>query len=160
MTEKGITRRGLFGLLKDPPAPPMSKALPGLVTQEAVYIYRPPDGISCGKWSDHMRRAGFIVKTKETEDLGAIKERLGVPKDLAACHTSELAGYVLEGHVPAVAVKRLLDEKPSATGLAVAGMPAGAPGVECLEEDTYDVVIFGPNLRNVYMKFVGSRNIG
>jgi len=159
MTGKGITRRGLFGLLKDPPSLPVPKALPGLVTREAIYIHRTPEGISCGKWSDHMRRAGFIVKTKKTKDLGAVKERLCVPRDLAACHTAELAGYVLEGHVPAVAVKRLLAEKPAATGLAVAGMPAGAPGVECLDEDPYEVVIFGPNLRSVYMKFIGSRAI-
>jgi len=110
MTEEGITRRGLFGLLKDSPSPPVPKALPGLVAQEAIYIHRTPDGISCGKWSDHMRRAGFIVKTKETSDLGTIKERLGVPPDLAACHSAELAGYVLEGHVPATAVKRLFAE--------------------------------------------------
>jgi len=160
MSEEGITRRRLFGLLKDPPSPPLPKALPGLVTQEAIYIHRTPDGISCGKWSDHMRRAGFIVKTKETNDLGAIKERLGVPPDLAACHTAELAGYVLEGHVPAIAVKRLLAEKPVAIGLAVAGMPAGAPGVECLYEDPYEVVMFGPNRRDVYMKFIGTRAIG
>ncbi|MEE8438941.1 MAG: DUF411 domain-containing protein [Micropepsaceae bacterium] len=159
MTQDGITRRKLFGLLKNPPSPPLPKVLPGLVTQEAVYIHRTPEGLSCARWSDHMRRAGFIVKTKETNDLKAIKERLGVPPDLAACHTAELAGYVIEGHVPAEAVKRLFAEKPDARGLAVAGMPAGAPGVESLEEDTYEVVIFGANRREVYMKFVGMRAI-
>ena len=157
MTDRGVTRRGLFRFLKDPPAPPLPKALPGVGTREPIHVHRTNDGIACGKWSDHMRRAGFVVKTKETADLGAVKKRLGVPPDLAACHTAELAGYVLEGHVPAVAVKRLLAEKPEATGLAVPGMPAGAPGVECLDEDPYEVVIFGPNLRDVYMKFIGSR---
>jgi hypothetical protein len=159
MTEDGITRRRLFALLKDPPAPALPKALPGLVTQEAVYIHRAPEGLSCARWSDHMRRAGFIVKTKETNDLNMIKERLGVPSDLAACHTAELADYVIEGHVPASAVKRLFAEKPKARGLAVAGMPAGAPGVECLDEDPYEVVIFGTNYREVYMKFIGTRVI-
>ena len=159
MTEDGITRRGLFGLLKDPPAPPLPKSLPGLVTQEAIYTHRTPDGISCGRWSDHMRRAGFIVKTKETTDLKIIKERLGVPPDLAACHTAELAGYIIEGHVPAIAVKRLFAEKPNAMGLAVAGMPAGAPGVECLDEIPYEVVIFGKKFRKVFLKFIGTRVI-
>ena len=159
MTQTGITRRKLFGLLKNPPTPPLPKALPGLVTQEAVYIHRTPEGLSCARWSDHMRRAGFIVKTKETNDLKAIKERLRVPPDLAACHTAELAGYVIEGHVPAEAVKRLFAEKPDARGLAVAGMPAGAPGVESLDEDPYEVVIFGANRCEVYMNFIGTRAI-
>ena len=66
---------------------------------------------------------------------------------------------MIEGHVPASAVKRLFAEKPKARGLAVAGMPAGAPGVECLDEDPYEVVIFGTNYREVYMKFIGTRVI-
>jgi len=159
MTEDGITRRRLFGLLKDPPTPHIPKVVPGLITQEAIYTHRTPDGISCGRWSDHMRRAGFIVKTKEINDLKTIKERLGVPPDLVACHSAELAGYVIEGHVPAIAVKRLFAEKPTAIGLAVPGMPSGAPGVECLDEIPYEVVIFGTNFQKPFMKFIGTRVI-
>ncbi|MEY4880303.1 MAG: hypothetical protein RJB62_1772 [Pseudomonadota bacterium] len=163
MANEKITRRGLFGLLKDPPQPPLPKALPGLVSREAVYVHRTPEGIACGAWSDHMRRAGFIVKTKEAADLKSVKERLRVPPDLAACHSAEIEGYAIEGHVPASAVIRLLREKPEASGLAVAGMPAGAPGVECLEEAEYAVMLFGPKImpdgRRVYMKFRGNRMI-
>ena len=159
MAKDTITRRGLFRLLKDPPLPPSAKALPGLVTQEAVYVYRQPDGIACGRWSDHMRRAGFIVKTKEVADLRAERERLRVPPDLAACHCAEIAGYAIEGHVPAEAVINLLESKANAHGIAVAGMPAGAPGVECLDEDPYEVVMFGPTGRRVLMRFKGTHRI-
>jgi hypothetical protein len=156
MAQDSISRRGLFRLLKDPPLPPAANARPGLVTTETLHIYRQHSGAACGRWSEHMRRAGFIIKTKVVEDLKLLRDRLRVPPDLAACHSAEVAGYAIEGHVPAEAVKRLLSEKPNVTGLAVAGMPAGSPGVECLEEDQYDVVLFGPVTRKVYMKFAGA----
>lgn len=157
MAQDAITRRGLFRLLKDPPMPASARIPSGPVTKEVLYAYRYPDGLSCGRWADHMRRAGFIVKTKDVTDLKPLKERLRVPPDLAACHSAEIGGYVLEGHVPVEAVKRLLTEKPNATGLAVAGMPAGSPGVECPDEDQYDVVLFGPVTRKVFMKYAGAR---
>ena len=80
---------------------------------------------------------------------------LNVPDDLAACHTAEVAGYVIEGHVPAVALKRFLAEKPNVTGLAVPGMPVGSPGMEGGTPERYDVVLFGPGLRRSYMRFLG-----
>jgi hypothetical protein len=80
-----------------------------------------------------------------------------VPPDLASCHTADISGYVLEGHVPAEAVKRLLAERPTATGLAVPGMPAGSPGMEVGRNDPYDVVLFGPAERRVFMKFIGAQ---
>jgi hypothetical protein len=76
----------------------------------------------------HLKDAGFAVTLDETTDLLPVKNRLGVPADLAACHTAEIDGYVLEGHVPAEAVRRLLETRPTAIGLAVPGMPAGSPG--------------------------------
>jgi len=160
MSKDAISRRGLFQLLKDPPPPSSAKTLPAFVSKEVVQLYHAPDGAACARWSDHMRRAGFVVKTSNGVDLKSARERLGVPPDLGACHTAEVAGYAIEGHVPAIAVRRLLEEKPEAAGLAVAGMPAGAPGVECLDEDTYDVVLFGPSFRRVYMRFVGPYEIG
>jgi hypothetical protein len=75
--------------------------------------------------------------------------------DLAACHTAEVSGYVVEGHVPAVALKRLLAEKPDAAGLAVPGMPVGSPGMEGGAPEKYDVVLFGPSGRRPYMRFLG-----
>ncbi len=87
----------------------------------------------------------------------AVKTRLGVPDDLAACHTAEVAGYVIEGHVPQAALKRFLAEKPDAAGLAVPGMPIGSPGMEGGTPQPYEVILFGPRGRRTYMRFIGDR---
>ena len=92
-------------------------------------------------------------------DIAAVKLRFGVPAALAACHTAEVAGYVIEGHVPAIALKRFLAEKPNATGLAVAGMPVGSPGMEGGKPERYEVVLFDPGGRRIYMQFVGEQEI-
>ena len=111
-------------------------ALPPMV------VYRDPTCGCCHKWVDYMRSNGFDVSVKDGVRLKALKAKLGVPPDLASCHTGEIAGYVIEGHVPADAVKRLLAEKPKARGLAVAGMPIGSPGMEGPNPEIYDVMLF------------------
>jgi hypothetical protein len=108
----------------------------------------------------HLQKAGFPTKLLDTTDLDAVKVRLGVPDDLAACHTAEVSGYVIEGHVPAIALKRLLAEKPDATGLAVPGMPIGSPGMEGSNPEPYEAVLFGAAGRRVYMQFVGEKALG
>jgi hypothetical protein len=110
-------------------------------------------------WVQHLQKSGFRTKVLETNDLDAVKKRLGVPDDLAACHTAEIAGYVVEGHVPAVALKRFLAERPNATGLAVPGMPIGSPGMEGGRPEKYDVLLFGPNSRRTYMSFIGEQGV-
>jgi hypothetical protein len=125
--------------------------------EQIVTVYKDPNCDCCAGWVRHLEQAGLTVKTIETADLGPVKTRLGVPNDLAACHTAHIAGYVIEGHVPAVALKRFLNEKPSAIGLAVPGMPVGSPGMEGGIEEPYDVVMFGPVERRTYMRFVGDR---
>jgi hypothetical protein len=109
---------------------------------------------------EHLEKAGFRTKVLETKDLDAVKKRLGVPDDLAACHTAEVSGYVVEGHVPAAALKRFLAEKPNAMGLAVPGMPIGSPGMEGGTPEPYEVVLFGPAGRRSYMRFVGEKIVG
>ena len=84
----------------------------------------------CKDWVEHMEKAGFQVRVHEVEDVAPTASRLGVPSNLRSCHTSQIGGYVIEGHVPAADVKRLLVSKPKATGLAVPGMVAGSPGME------------------------------
>jgi hypothetical protein len=90
--------------------------------------------------------------------VNPLKVRLGVPRDLASCHTAQVGGYVVEGHVPAGAIKRLLAERPIGTGLAVPGMPVGSPGmeVEGMDPDTYDVVLFGPRERRTFASYRGA----
>jgi hypothetical protein len=97
----------------------------------------------------------------ESAEVNRLTARLGVPRDLASCHTAEVAGYVLEGHVPADAVKRLLAERPSAKGLAVPGMPVGSPGMEVAgtAPETYEVVLFGDGKRTTFARYQGARAI-
>ena len=96
------------------------------------------------------------MKTIETADLQPIKMRLGVPNDLAACHTAQIGGYVIEGHVPAAALKRFLNDKPSAIELAVPGMPVGSPAGG-RERGAVRGRNVGPAGRRTYMRFVGDR---
>jgi hypothetical protein len=84
----------------------------------------------CALWVDHLKQAGFQVEVRNTEDMTPVKQRLGVPYGKGSCHTAEIGGYFIEGHVPAADIKRLLAEKPDAKGLVLPGMPMGSPGME------------------------------
>jgi hypothetical protein len=126
---------------------------------QTVVVHKDPNCGCCTGWVRHLQKAGFTVRTIETTELDAVKSRLGVPADLAACHTAQVAGYVVEGHVPAVALKRLLAEKPSAGGLAVPGMPVGSPGMEGGTPQPYEVVLFWPGGRRSYMRFLGDKTL-
>ncbi|MCC6535544.1 MAG: DUF411 domain-containing protein [Burkholderiales bacterium] len=97
----------------------------------------------CGKWAEHMARNGFRVVSHDVVDLARIKASQRVPEALGSCHTAIVAGYTIEGHVPADAVRRLLSEKPAGIiGLAVPGMPQGSPGMESPTPQRYQVIAF------------------
>lgn len=127
--------------------------------KEVITVHKDPSCGCCSGWVEHLQKSGFGTKILDTGDLAALKQRLGVPDDLAACHTAEAAGYIIEGHVPAIALKRFLAEKPAARGLAVPGMPIGSPGMEGGKPEKYDVILFGPHERRTYMRFIGERSI-
>ena len=95
-----------------------------------VAVYKTPWCGCCKLWVEHLRKAGFTVEVHEVEDLDAEKDRIGVPADKRSCHTAQVAGYYVEGHVPAADIKRLLKDKPKAEGLVLPGMPMGSPGME------------------------------
>jgi hypothetical protein len=124
-----------------------------------IVVTKDPTCGCCAGWVDHLRQAGFSAEVIETSEINRVKVRLGVPQDLASCHTAEIGGYVIEGHVPADAIKRLLAEKPAAKGLAVAGMPMGSPGMEMegMAPETYEVVLFGPTGRTTFARYEGAR---
>lgn len=105
--------------------------LPPLVAHAAdtVVLYKRASCGCCGGWAEHMKAAGFHVNTVIVADPADIRRRHGIP-DVATCHTAVVAGYALEGHVPAREVQRLLAERTPARGLAVPGMPTGSPGME------------------------------
>lgn len=107
-----------------------------------VTVYKSMNCGCCADWVNHLRSNGFDVKTKDVGDVSLYKKRYGVPDELQSCHTAIVDGYVIEGHVPAKDIKRLLAEKPKITGLAVAGMPIGSPGMEGPVQQPYDVKAF------------------
>lgn len=94
-----------------------------------VTVYKNPSCACCGEWAEHLEKSGFRVEMKEGADLMQVKQQYGITMDLASCHTAEVGGYALEGHVPADVIHQLLTEKPAIRGLAVPGMPAGVPGM-------------------------------
>lgn len=105
-------------------------------------VYKSPSCGCCGDWIKHLRANGFDTRVHDVEDTGEYRRRYGVPDQFASCHTGVAAGYAIEGHVPAREIKRLLAERPQAQGLAVPGMPAGAPGMDGPKNDPYDVLLF------------------
>ncbi|NUO76055.1 MAG: DUF411 domain-containing protein [Lysobacter sp.] len=95
-----------------------------------MVVHKSPTCGCCSLWVEHVLAAGFEVEVRDREDLSAIKQRLGVPYGKGSCHTAEVGGYFVEGHVPAGDIQRMLKERPQARGLTVPGMPAGSPGME------------------------------
>lgn len=95
-----------------------------------VTVHKSPYCGCCTQWVEHLRAEGFEVEIVQAEDLGPVKQRVGVPPGKGSCHTAEVDGYFVEGHVPAEDIKRLLSERLAARGLAVPGMPIGSPGME------------------------------
>lgn len=113
-----------------------------------VEVFKSPYCGCCGAWADHMKAAGFPLKVNLVEDTSAMRRRVGLPDRFASCHTARVAGYAVEGHVPADEVKRLLASRPLAIGLAVPSMPPGAPGMEMgNRHDPYQVFLIDKNGR-------------
>ena len=113
-----------------------------------LVVYKTPTCGCCKGWVDRMKEAGFTVEVHDVPDLSAIKSDAGVPEELQACHTARIGGYVVEGHVPAADIRRLLAERPAVTGIATPGMPMGSPGMEGAYKDRYDVMTFGGSAKS------------
>jgi hypothetical protein len=107
-----------------------------------VEVYRSASCGCCKKWVKHLEANGFKVKSHDVDDLKVYKTRFGVPESLGACHTAKVDGYIVEGHVPAGDIKRLLKERPNVKGIAVRGMPAGSPGMESPNPEPYETKSF------------------
>lgn len=113
-----------------------------------ITVYKTPTCGCCKGWVKAMETAGFKVEVHDLDDLASIKHAAGVPDELQACHTARIGGYVVEGHVPAADIRRLLAERPNVAGIATPGMPMGSPGMEGAYKDHYDVVTFGGDGRS------------
>ena len=157
-TTSAPTRRTAIGLL-------LTAAFVGPATSlraqagPAIKIYKEATCGCCTIWARHMAAAGFSVTATDVPSIDAIKVQLGVPNALATCHTAEVGGYLVEGHVPASVVRRLLAETPPGRGLAVPGMPIGSPGMEGGTPEIYQVYLFGPHGVRPYARCRGTQEI-
>lgn len=123
-----------------------------------VEVWKSPTCGCCKDWVKHMESNGFSVKVNEVPNTAGMRARLGMAEKFGSCHTATVGGYVLEGHVPARDVRRLLKEKPAALGLAVPGMTIGSPGMDGPEyggrKDPYDVLLVKANsTASVYQSY-------
>lgn len=135
---------GLSACTRQTPSPASTAASASAADMPTrLVVHKSPYCGCCGLWVEHMERAGFDVEVREVDNLGPIKQILGVPAGAGSCHTAEVGGYFVEGHVPAQEVKRLLTEQPAARGLAAPGMPLGSPGMETPDgrEQPYEVLL-------------------
>lgn len=120
---------------------PLLQALPALAATR-IQVYKNPDCGCCGDWVKHLESAGFAVQVTEVADTAQTRKKLGMPEKFGSCHTATVERYLLEGHVPAPDVKRLLAVRPKALGLAVPGMVAGSPGMEMgARREPYQVLL-------------------
>ncbi len=150
--KNGLTRRA-FAVLTAAGISALAAGAPGTAAAGGpeMHVYKSPYCGCCAAWIDHMREAGFTVKVTDLENVAPAKAHFGIAGDLQSCHTAVVDGYVIEGHVPAPDVKRLLAERPQATGLSVPGMPIGSPGMEQGDrQEPYEVVLFGSDGRSIY----------
>jgi len=156
MTRNGLSRRA-FGLLTAAALALLAAGLsrPAIADRAEMQVFKSPYCGCCAEWVDHMRTAGFSVRVTNMEDMTPAKAHFGIAPDLQSCHTAVVGGYVIEGHVPAGDVQRLLSERPQASGLSVPGMPAGSPGMEQGERrDPYAVILFDQKgARSVYARY-------
>lgn len=107
-----------------------------------IMIYKDPRCGCCAKWVNYLRQNGFAISVIDVPDIHEVKSKLGVPRTLGSCHTAKVEEYVVEGHVPADVIQRLLKERPKFTGIAVPGMPTGSPGMEGPNPSHYDILGF------------------
>lgn len=117
-------------------------ALVGAQRSPMVEVYKNPSCGCCVNWVKHLESQGFATRTTNVENIGEVKQKYNVPRQAVSCHTAVVEGYVIEGHVPASEIRRLLKERPAVAGLAVPDMPIGSPGMEGANARPYNVLTF------------------
>ena len=114
-----------------------------LAAGPSISVYKSPTCNCCSQWVTHLKDNGFEVETVDLNDLRMVKSMSGIQPEQASCHTARIGDYVIEGHVPAEDIKRLLAEQPDARGLTVPGMPTGSPGMESPQPYHFQVLLLG-----------------
>ena len=121
--------------------------------QPVIDVYKTASCGCCKKWVQHLQNNGFEVRAHDVKDPGVIRKAGGISDKYASCHTARVGNYIVEGHVPASDIKRLLVTRPKALGLSVPGMPMGSPGMEGGRRDSYDVLIVNQDSAAVYKSY-------
>jgi len=126
---------------------------------QEVVVFRSAYCECCEAWESHMAEAGFVVQDHVADDMDVVKDAMGVPAGSTSCHTARVDGYVVEGHVPAASIKRLLRDRPEIKGLAAPGMPMGSPGMEVdgMAADPFSVFSIAGNGAMIEFDFYGSK---
>jgi hypothetical protein len=124
----------------------------------SIRVYKDPDCGCCTGWVRHLEENGFVADVHDDKALPALREKAGVPLHLLGCHAAEVDGYIIEGHVPASAIRRLLAVRPKAVGLSVPGMPTGVPGMDG-PAVRYAAILFGDGNEQTFMQFEGLRRV-
>jgi hypothetical protein len=119
-----------------------TRRLAAMEANPVITVYKDPNCGCCAKWVKHLAANGFVTMVHDSSDMDAVKKNMRVPADLQSCHTALVDRYVIEGHVPASDIKKLLASKEKVQGLAAPGMPMGSPGMEGSSSDPYDVIAF------------------
>lgn len=135
----------------------MSLPLLASAAMPVLEVYKSASCGCCTEWVKHLQKNGIATKVKNVEDTSDYRAKFGMPQALGSCHTATVNGYVIEGHVPAREIKRLLAEKPKALGLAVPSMPMGSPGMEGPRSDPYDVLLVQANGRYSTYRHYGAK---
>lgn len=125
---------------------------PAAAEQLRATLFKQPYCGCCDGHTDHLRQNGYDVTVQQTENLASIKKRYRVPQELEGCHTTIIGGYVVEGHVPASIVRRLLKERPPIRGISLPGMPDGSPGMTGEKREPFVIYSFGDDGAKVYAK--------
>ena len=133
----------IAGLLSFGPDPAHAESMAHVPSEHAMHVMKTPACGCCAAWVDIAREEGFEVEVTDTEDYEGMKALVGVPGALWSCHTARIEGYTVEGHVPFAALRKLLDERPDVSGIAVPGMPMGSPGMGDDPTARYDVLAYG-----------------
>lgn len=136
-----LTTRRIFLAL--PAALLLASCKQASAASQTITVYKDPSCGCCTVWVEHLRKAGFTATIVASADRTALQSRYGLPPEAGSCHTGVIGPYLIEGHVPADDIKRLLREAPKASGLAVPGMPIGSPGMEMPDgsREPYDVLL-------------------
>lgn len=138
ISRRALLARGVAAAAAVVVSPALLRAAAGT----PMMVYKDPNCGCCHNWVDIMRTSGFEVSVRDTTDMASIKTRYKVGRTLTSCHTALVGGYVVEGHVPADVIRKLLAGKPKVLGIAVPGMPVGSPGMEGGTKQPYDVLTF------------------